>query len=93
MVDLEAMTEEDEELVRGMLESHRTFTGSSVATRILEIWEQSHDLFVKVMPRDFKRVLREREALEQGAEFIENADAAAGKSKKPVPKGPVTKSK
>ncbi|MDK2971710.1 MAG: hypothetical protein PWP23_1465 [Candidatus Sumerlaeota bacterium] len=91
MVDLEAMTEEDEELVRGMLESHRTFTGSSVATRILENWEQSHELFVKVMPRDFKRVLREREALEQGAEFIENAGAADEKDKKTVTKGPVTK--
>ena len=36
---------------------HITHTGSDHAARILEAWRTMSALFVKVMPRDYKRVL------------------------------------
>jgi len=59
MVDLEAMDEEDAELVRGLLERHREYTGSTVAERLLSQWPGITDKFVKVFPKDFKRALKE----------------------------------
>ncbi|MBX3728796.1 MAG: glutamate synthase large subunit [Candidatus Sumerlaeia bacterium] len=85
MVDLEELTAEDEDLVRSMLESHRTFTRSTVAARLLEHWDQSRELFVKVMPRDYRRVLEQRKALEESAALVEKGGkpepAAARKGK------------
>jgi glutamate synthase (NADPH/NADH) large chain len=71
MVDLEALDEEDAELVRHLLERHRDETGSTVARRLLEAWAVDADgtaaRFTKVMPRDYKNVLLARaRALEEG---------------------------
>jgi glutamate synthase (NADPH/NADH) large chain len=58
LVDLEPLQRLDDlELVRTMLERHLEYTGSQPAARILESWSQSVVMFVKVMPRDFKRAL------------------------------------
>ena len=66
-VDLEDVTsEEDEAALRRMLESHHRYTGSANAERILGAWEEMLPRFVKVMPRDYKRVLAER-ARKEGA--------------------------
>ena len=43
--------------MRGLIERHITYTGSEHAARILESWRNMSALFVKVMPRDYKRVL------------------------------------
>ena len=40
-----------------MLERHVEYTGSAVAARILASWSESAPVFVKVMPRDYKRAL------------------------------------
>ncbi len=62
MVELEAVeSEEDVELLRRMIESHHDWTGSEVAKEILENWSAYLPKFVKVMPNDLKRVLKERE--------------------------------
>ena len=60
-VDLEAV-EEDEDVVelREMIELHKEYTRSTVATEILDEWPMSLKRFVKVMPTDYKRVLAER---------------------------------
>jgi len=60
LVDLKKLSEESIPQVRGMLERHVEYTDSSVARRILDNWEASLDKFVRVMPRDYARVLRER---------------------------------
>jgi len=60
LVDLEAMTEEDEEEVKLLISEHAQRTGSLVARNVLASWERASGRFVKVMPRDFKRVLAER---------------------------------
>ncbi|TMB98986.1 MAG: glutamate synthase large subunit [Chloroflexi bacterium] len=60
MVDLEPLDEEDMQLVRGLLERHREYTGSTVADGLLAQWPQAATSFVKVFPKDFKRAIREQ---------------------------------
>ncbi len=74
MVDLERMSEEDEETVRQLLDNHVEYTGSPVAKRVLSNWTRVREEFVKVMPRDYKRVLEQRKALEEAADMIEAGD-------------------
>jgi glutamate synthase (ferredoxin) len=58
MVDIEAFDlAEDIALVREMIERHVRYTGSTYARRILEDWIAMRPRFVKIMPRDYKRVL------------------------------------
>ncbi len=58
MVDLESVrSEADQRQLRGLLEKHLAYTGSSQARTILENWETQLPLFVKVMPIDYRRVL------------------------------------
>jgi glutamate synthase (NADPH/NADH) large chain len=58
MVDLEALDDaEDLALVRGLVERHVQLTGSAVGQRVLSDWDIAARRFVKVMPRDYKRVL------------------------------------
>jgi glutamate synthase (NADPH/NADH) large chain len=65
MVDLEAVeTEENVSHLRGLIERHQHWTGSTVAGRVLENWEEMLPRFVKVMPKDLKRVLQERQEAE-----------------------------
>ncbi len=61
MVGLEALSEADALELRGMVEEHLARTDSPVAARVLAQWEGLLDggAFVKVMPHDYKRVLRE----------------------------------
>ena len=67
MVGLERLEEtEDLELVRGLLERHREYTESTVATRLLKDWPRAAARFVKVMPTEYRRVLNEqRQASEE----------------------------
>jgi glutamate synthase domain-containing protein 3 len=63
MVYLEEVEDdEDKALLRRMLEDHYRYTGSANAERVLAAWDEMLPRFVKVMPRDFKRVLAERAA-------------------------------
>jgi glutamate synthase domain-containing protein 3 len=59
MVDLESLDDpEDVQLVRSLIVRHVQYTGSELGSRVLESFEALQSLFVKVMPRDFKRVLQ-----------------------------------
>ena len=62
MVDLDEV-EADADLMelKTLIENHLAYTGSTVAAQVLENWEQSVAQFVKVMPRDYKRVLQQRQ--------------------------------
>jgi glutamate synthase (NADPH) large chain len=65
MVGLEAVeSEEDIELLHGMVERHLEWSGSERARRVLDDWDEILPNFVKVMPHDLKRVLRERQETE-----------------------------
>ncbi len=63
LVDLEELTEEDRSDLRDLLVEHHARTGSAVAERILASYDETVDEFVKVMPREYKRVIEERRKL------------------------------
>ena len=61
MADLEDLVEqEDIDALHSLLTGHLEHTGSGPAQRILDDWQASIGKFRKVMPRDYRRVLRER---------------------------------
>jgi glutamate synthase domain-containing protein 3 len=60
LVDLEPVEEHDEAELRDLVSEHATRTGSPVARRMLAGWDAAVKRFVKVMPRDYARVLAER---------------------------------
>ncbi|MFV1990010.1 MAG: glutamate synthase subunit alpha, partial [Acidimicrobiales bacterium] len=67
MVDLDPMDDEDIALLKSIVSQHHRETSSTVAKRLLADWPQAIELFVKVMPRDYKRVtLAAKAALERG---------------------------
>ncbi len=78
MVDLETVSEaEDVALLSALIEEHRDLTGSTVAAGILADWDSTLGQFVKVMPRDYKRIMAERaerseEEERQAMELIHN---------------------
>ena len=53
------MTRFDEERLRGLVERHLHYTGSEVARRMLEDWENRVERFVKIMPVDYRRALED----------------------------------
>ncbi len=57
LVDLEAVEPEDETELRALIERHAAATGSTVATRVLADWTRAVRMFVKVMPRDYRRAV------------------------------------
>jgi len=52
----------DEELLKSLIERHAANTGSKVAQAILDGWSTSRDKFVKVMPNEYRRALKELSA-------------------------------
>jgi glutamate synthase (NADPH/NADH) large chain len=62
MVELEQLEPEDKAEVRAMIEKHFKYTGSDPAEWLLEKWEEASELFVKVMPKDYKAVLQKANA-------------------------------
>ena len=64
-IDLTDMTRNDASRLRWLIEQHLHYTNSARAREILANWEESLGKFVKVMPVEFRRALREL-AAEQG---------------------------
>ena len=44
-------------VVKNLLTNHRDYTKSTVANNILDNWNEYQNKFIKVMPKDYKRVL------------------------------------
>jgi glutamate synthase (NADPH) large chain len=62
MVDLEKLDSDSEaEEVRRLLKNHVRHTQSTVAQKLLNRWQRHREKFVKVMPKDYKRVLEAME--------------------------------
>jgi glutamate synthase (ferredoxin) len=78
MVDLETL--EDPEEIREiyeMIHKHAEYTGSDRAQAVLSHWDDRVPLFIKVMPRDYKRVLQHiQTALANGLSGDEALSAA-----------------
>jgi glutamate synthase domain-containing protein 3 len=79
MVGFDELSEADQIELRAMIEEHRARTDSPVAGDVLARWQQllQSGAFVKVMPHDYKRVLRER-AEEEARAGIERAGEVDG---------------
>lgn len=65
MVDLDPLTEEDFAIIKKELELHLKFTNSNLAGKFLENWDTEKEKFIKVMPRDYKAVLKKRALKEE----------------------------
>ena len=60
MVALERLTDRGEiEFVREMISQHADYTKSQRAWKILSLWDEMVPKFVRVMPKDYKRVLEQ----------------------------------
>ncbi len=69
LVELESIVSDEEESeVRHLIEQHQQFTGSEVAAAALSDWETFKTQCIKVMPIDYKRVLKELASTAQAAE-------------------------
>jgi glutamate synthase domain-containing protein 3 len=67
LVEHEALSDEDSEYVRSMLEAHVRLTGSAKATRLLASYSEARTRFVKVVPVEYRRVLEELEKRRSGS--------------------------
>ena len=56
-VDLDPLADDDVALLHGLISRHADLTQSPRAKWILECWEQMLPKFIKVFPREYKRVL------------------------------------
>jgi glutamate synthase (NADPH/NADH) large chain len=77
MVDLDDLDDNDVEWLHGMIVAHVDATDSAVGQRILADWDGALKHFVKVMPRDFKRVLQAIADAERTGEDVDKAIMAA----------------
>jgi glutamate synthase (ferredoxin) len=68
MVSVETLDDAQEiAMVKGMIERHRTYTKSVRAQDVLDAWDKYLPKFVKVIPKDYKRMLAGiKRAEEQG---------------------------
>jgi len=57
MVDAEPLDADDQDWLRDFIAEHGRETGSPLAERLVDDWKRTALDFVKVMPRDYRRVL------------------------------------
>jgi glutamate synthase (NADPH/NADH) large chain len=79
MVDLEDLDDEEMPWLETTLQEHLVLTRSAVAARLLQSWPRAASAFVKVMPRDYKRVLQAIKAAEASGQPVEEAVMAASR--------------
>jgi glutamate synthase (NADPH/NADH) large chain len=78
MVDLEPLDDEDKQWLLDTVTCHGDETESAVAARLIGSWADAVCDFVKVMPRDYRRVVEAtRRAVEQGTSVDDAVMAAA----------------
>ena len=73
MVDVIALDEEDIELLRDLLTRYRSETGSTVATTILHDFSRVSSLFLKVMPRDYAKIIQITKLAEAEGRSVDDA--------------------
>jgi glutamate synthase (NADPH) large chain len=60
MIDLDQLEEEDVQWLHSMIAKHYQYTASTVAKFLLDDFENQIRNFVKVFPKDYKRVLKDK---------------------------------
>jgi glutamate synthase domain-containing protein 3 len=74
MVELEELERKDEKLIKELLIKHFHYTHSPAAKNILDDFKNEKRRFIKVMPREYKRVLEEQAMSEEELELLEVSD-------------------
>ncbi|MCH6236047.1 glutamate synthase large subunit [Cognataquiflexum rubidum] len=69
MVDLDPLNEDDYVTIKEQLNKHVSFTNSQLAIEYLDNWDEYRERFLKVIPRDYKEVLRKK-ALEKSTTLV-----------------------
>jgi glutamate synthase (NADPH/NADH) large chain len=77
LVEAEPVDADDADWLAAKLRRHLDETGSAVAARLLEHWAESTAEFVKVMPRDYRRVLEATRRAEAEGRSVDEAVMAA----------------
>eukprot|EP00037_Helgoeca_nana_P022876 m.235640 g.235640 ORF g.235640 m.235640 type:complete len:1469 (-) comp26160_c0_seq1:78-4484(-) len=82
MVELESVEEKsaNERELKSLIQQHRRYTKSSVASRMLDNWKTSLANFVQVMPTEYRRAMAELRA----------SEAAAAKNRRRTLTGPTS---
>jgi glutamate synthase (NADPH) large chain len=62
MIDLDPLNEEDAAEMKEMISRHYTYTGSTIAKFVLGDFENQLRNFIKVFPKDYKKVLQDKKA-------------------------------
>ncbi len=57
MVDLDPLTKKDQNDLKHLIENHKIYTDSKLATKLLDDWSTSIKHFIKVFPIDYKKAL------------------------------------
>lgn len=57
MVDLEQLSDSDIQEIKAMIEKHVEYTDSEKGKRVLADWSNNISKFIRVMPKDYKRML------------------------------------
>jgi glutamate synthase (NADPH/NADH) large chain len=80
MVDIDPLDDDDRAFLRDVVSRHHAETDSAVAHALLTDWDDAVERFGKVMPKDYKRVLRARAAAEREGRDVNEAimEAAHG---------------
>jgi len=65
MVDLEYPEEDDFNFIYMMLEKHHRYTNSVKAIELMSQWEMSRSKFVKVIPREYKKIMQAQRSFEK----------------------------
>ncbi|SFN62276.1 glutamate synthase large subunit [Salegentibacter flavus] len=58
MIELEEASAENKTEVKELIEKHKAYTDSELATEILKNWEENAGKFIKVMPTEYKKALK-----------------------------------
>ncbi|MCR9014246.1 glutamate synthase large subunit [Aquiflexum gelatinilyticum] len=69
MVDLDPLNEDDFVTIKEQLNKHLSLTNSQLADEYLGNWDDHRERFIKVIPRDYKEVLRKK-ALEKSTTLV-----------------------
>ena len=77
MVDVDLLDEEDAEWLARVVGRHRDETDSAVAHRLLADWAVATSDFVKVIPRDYRRVLEATRRAEAEGRSVDEAVMAS----------------
>ena len=75
LVGFDEISEADAIELHELIEEHHLRTQSPVAARLLRSWDSALTRFVKVMPHDYKRALRE---LAEAEHEFEEAESTGG---------------